>query len=178
MRAGLWEVLPDFRCRKPEFAEYLNINAAYDQQQRMGQLYWAISNGETVGYMTLAMGSAGEKRQADLRIDTYGPIPALVIARLATDERYERQGVGRYMISYAIGTARRMAMDTGCRAVLADSAPDAVRFYEKMGFSEFTNGSSSGPVGTRQESRRSTGTGADGEESLVKMYLDLGLREL
>ena len=178
VRAGLWEVPPDFQCRKPEYAEYLDVNAVYDQQQRMGQLYWAISNGETVGYMTLAMGSAGKKRQADLGIDTYGPIPVLVIARLATDERHERQGVGRYMTSYAIGIAKRMALDAGCRAVLANSDPDAVGFYKKMGFFKFTNGSTSGPVGTRHESHNFTGMRADGEEGLVKMYLDLGLREL
>ena len=67
----------DFRCKKPEFAEYLDANAAYDQQHKMGRTYWAVHRNRVVGYMTLAMGSAGKERQVDLSIDTHGPIPAL-----------------------------------------------------------------------------------------------------
>ena len=177
LRAGLWDETPDFRCRKPEFVEYLGIDSVYDQHQRMGQLYWATYDGESVGYMMLAMGHATNDRQTDLGIDTYGHIPALVIARLATDERHERQGVGRYMTSYAIDIAGRMALDVGCRAVLANSAPDAVGFYEKMGFDKFTvtPSSSSGELG--RESLRHADARAGVEDGLVQMYLDLGLRK-
>ena len=176
VRAGLWEVPPDFRCRKPEFAEYLDINAAYDQQQWMGQLYWAMHNGETVGYMMLAMGHAVKTRQADLGIDTYGNIPALVIARLATDERYERQGVGRYMTSYAIDIAGKLALDAGCRLILANSAPDAVGFYKKMGFGKFTARPPSGRDKPGHESFQHTDAEAGVGEGLVQMYLDVGVR--
>lgn len=133
VKAGLWEVPADFRCRKPEFAEYLDVDAAYDQQQRMGQMYWAIRNGEILGYMMLALGHAVEERQADLGIDTYGNLPALVITRLATDERHERQGIGRQMTSHAIEIAGRMALDAGCRIILANPDRDAAGFYKKNG---------------------------------------------
>ena len=176
VKAGLWEIPPNFRCRKPEFAEYLGVDAAYDQQQRMGQLYWATYNEEIVGYMMLALGHAMWERQSDLGIDTYGHIPALVITRLATDERYERQGVGGYMVSYAVDVAGRIALDAGCRVVLADSVPDAAGFYEKMGFRRFTVQSSFGPAGPGRESIRGTGAGTDAGEDLVHMYLDMGAR--
>ncbi len=107
VKASMWEVPRDFKCRKPEFAEYLNVAAPYDQQQRMGQMYWAVREDKIVGYMMLAMGHVGKRRQADLGIDTYGPVPALVITRLATDERHERSGIGRHMTSYAVGLAGR-----------------------------------------------------------------------
>ena len=32
----------DFRCKKPEFAEYLDASAAYDQQHRMGRTYRVV----------------------------------------------------------------------------------------------------------------------------------------
>ena len=38
-----WEVPSGFKCRKPMFAEYLNVNAQYDRRRRMGQAYWALS---------------------------------------------------------------------------------------------------------------------------------------
>ena len=177
VKAGLWDTPPDFRCRKPEFAEYLGVDAAYDQQQRMGQLYWATYNEEIVGYMMLALGHAMWELQSDLGIDTYGHIPALVITRLATDERYERQGVGGYMVSYAADVAGRIAPDVGCRVVLASSVPDAVEFYEKMGFSRFTVQESFDSARPGRESIHSTGAGADVEEELVHMYLDMGARD-
>lgn len=173
VRAGMWEVPGDFRCRKPEFAEYLNADAPYDQQQRMGQMYWAVREGKIVGYMMLAMGHVGKGRQADLGIDTYGPVPALVIARLATDERHERNGIGRRMIYYAVSLAGRMALDAGCRVVLANSDRDAVGFYERMGFIKFAASPSSGHGETVPKPR----SRADGEGDLVPMYLDLKPRE-
>lgn len=176
VKAGLLDIAPNFRCRKPEFAEYLGVDAAYDQQQRMGQLYWATCNEEIVGHMMLALGHAAWERQSDLGIDTYGHIPALVITRLATDERHERQGVGGYRVSYAVDVAGKIAPDAGCRVVLADSVPDAVGFYEKMGFRRFTIQSSFGPAGPGAESIQGTGGGADTGEDLVHMYLDRGTR--
>lgn len=175
VRAGLWDVPPDFRCRKPEFAEYLDVSAAYDQQQRMGRMYWAVHNDDVVGYMMLAMGSVGDERQAELGIDTYGQIPALAIARLATDERHERCGVGRYMASYAIKFARRMAPSVGCRIVLANSAPDAVGFYKKMGFVKFARRPPSGSGDPRNGASKRSVARANEENGLVLMYLDMGL---
>ena len=32
VKASMWEVPGDFKCSKPEFAEYLNVAAPYDQQ--------------------------------------------------------------------------------------------------------------------------------------------------
>ena len=173
VKADMWEVPGDFKCSKPEFAEYLDVTASYDQQERMGQTYWAVHKDRIVGYMMLAMGHVGKRRQADLGIDTYGPVPALVIARLATDERHERSGIGRRMTYYAVSLAGRMALDAGCRLVLADSDRDAVGFYEKMGFVRFSERPSSGHGGAAPEPR----SRADGGGGLVPMYLDLKPRE-
>ena len=106
-KAG-WQMPADFRCRKPEFAEYLGASAAYDQQQRMGQLYWAIHDGRVVGYMMLAMDSAGKEAQSLLGIDSYGNIPALLVVSLATDKRHERRGVATCLMSHATKIARRL----------------------------------------------------------------------
>lgn len=138
-------------------------------------MYWAVHDDNIVGYIMLAMGSAGEERQADLGIDTYGHIPALAIARLATDERYERRGIGRYMTSYAIKFARRMAMDVGCRVVLANSVPDAVEFYEKMGFAKFPNWTSSLHRRLQHDPSDHSDTEACEGNGLVMMYLDMGM---
>ena len=137
-------------------------------------MYWAVSGDTVVGYMTLAMGSAGMEKQEDLGIDTYGPVPGLTIARLATDKRYERRGVGRLMVSYACTLARIMASDSGCRVVLANSELDAVEFYEKMGFVKFKPRSPSAPSGFwHWLCRRMDSKGME-ENEYVPMYFDIG----
>ena len=177
IKPGTGDVPSDFRCKKPEFAEYLDASAAYDQEQRMGRMYWAILENK-VGYTVLAMDSVDTKRQVDLGIDTYGPIPALLIARLATDERYEMHGIGRYLISHALRLANKMSADTGYRIVLANSEPDVVGFYEATGFARFGNGRAHGPGEARHASGRGPNVAGEDDSKYVPMYMDLGLVEL
>ena len=55
-----------FKCRKPMFLECLSVNAQDDRQQGMGQAYWALSGDDVVGYMVVAMGSAGAEGRVGL----------------------------------------------------------------------------------------------------------------
>ena len=173
-----WHVPVDFRCRIVDFARYLDASSIYDRRVRMGRMYWTWYNDRIVGYMMLAMGHVGEEGQGDLGIDTYGMIPALTIAHLATDERHERQGVGSHMVHYAIGIARKLAKDVGCRVVLANSELDAVGFYKKMGFAKFT---SMLPLHTdclsRDSAEHQDGK-TDEARPLIPMYLDIGVDDI
>ena len=178
IRPGTGDVPGDFRCKKPEFAEYLNASAAYDQRQRMGRMHWAVCGNKVVGYTVLALGSMDKGWQVDLGIDTYGPIPALLIARLATDERYERQGIGRYLVSHAYRFATKLAENAGCRIVLANSEPDVVGFYESTGFTRFSDIQAPGPGTSRLASAGRSNAVEDGDPEYVPMYIDLGLDEL
>lgn len=175
VKAVGWEVPADFTCRIAEFAKYLDVNAAYDRRERMGRMYWAMHDERIVGYMMLAMGHVGRERQADLDMDTHGQVPALAITRLAVDKRHERNGVGRYMVSHAVDLAGKMALDAGCRLVLADSEPCAVGFYEKMGFTRFDTGPSlrAGGLGIPSPAQHGTRGECEGG-ALVTMYVDLG----
>ena len=111
-------------------------------------------------------------------IDTHGPIPAPVITRLATDERYERREIGRYAVSYAVRLARIMAMDAGCRIVLANSEPDAAGFYEAVGFARFGNDRACDPGPIRHGPVEETGADGRRDAEYVSMYIDMGLSEL
>ena len=144
-----------FECRKQDFTEYLKYNAVYDQQQRMGQLYLAMHKDRVVGYMMLAANRLDKDKQKKLGIDSYGHIPAMLISLLAVDKRYERQGIGRFMVQYAQNLATGVAADMGCRVVLVNSEPDVVGFYKKFKFVE---------IGL--------------EEDHVNMYFDLGTAPL
>jgi GNAT superfamily N-acetyltransferase len=62
------------------------------------------------------------------------PVPVLRLARLAVDERARGQGIGSLLLRSVIVLARRMAEEVGCAGVLVDAKPDAITFYEKLGF--------------------------------------------
>ena len=124
----------DFKCSKHEFEEYLQVTATYDQNAQMRQTYVFMYNGVIVGYVALAMSDVPAKEQKRLNIDTYGTVPALWISHLATHKQYERRGIGRNMILWAIKYARIMSKRIGCRVVLVNSQTDVVDFYKKNGF--------------------------------------------
>lgn len=62
------------------------------------------------------------------------PVPVLRLARLAVDVRAKRSGVGSLLVRSVLVLARQMADDVGCAGVLVDAKPEAVAFYEKLGF--------------------------------------------
>ena len=123
-----------FVCRNPEFTDCLETGAAYDMKARMGLTYLARHNKQVVGFMTLAMAHLDMSEQPTFGIDTYGNIPVLAITALATDSRYERRGVGRYMVNNAMVLAADISKQVACRALYLNSHPDAVGFYRKLKF--------------------------------------------
>jgi len=62
--------------------------------------------------------------------------PAFLIGMLGVCERYHRRGLGEHMVKYAIGQARALSVDVGCRFVTVDSDPtdEALGLYRKMDF--------------------------------------------
>lgn len=138
-------------------------------------MYWSLHDGKIVGCMMLAMGHVGKTQQAGLGIGAYGHLPALVIARLAADERHERNGAGRRMASFAISLATQMATDVGCRIVPANSEPDSVGFYKKMGFARFAPPSLlSSPCAPCPDPNARLDEEGDEGSTLVSMYVDMG----
>lgn len=67
----------------------------------------------------------------------YESLPAVKIARLAVDERYRGQGIGEELVALAIAIAVDViAPVIGCRFVVTDAKSQAVRFYERTGFTQ------------------------------------------
>jgi len=62
------------------------------------------------------------------------PAPVLSLARLATDERDRRRGIGGRLLAHVFVLAAKMADDLGCVGVVVDSKAGALSFYEKFGF--------------------------------------------
>ena len=116
--------LADFKCSKPQFSEYLRVNALHDQQQQIGQTWIFLYEKQIVGFVTIAMAHMKKAEHVDLQIDTFGNIPALLVGHIAVHEDYERQGVGRHMISWVISKGSELSATVGCRLVMLRKGRD------------------------------------------------------
>lgn len=127
-----------FRSGNPDLDRFFALYAAQNQfRHHIGTTYVAIDGaGAIVGFATVAAAEIeAEKLPAARRkrLPKY-PLPALRLARLAVDERAKGQGVGSVLLRAVLVLARQLADDIGCVGVVVDAKPEAVAFYEKLGF--------------------------------------------
>jgi GNAT superfamily N-acetyltransferase len=127
----------DFDCGSEPLNEYLKRFAWVSQQAGAARTYVASRGNRVVGYYTLAYGSV-EHEQAPPRVRkglARYPIPVIVLARLAVDRPYQRQGLGRGLLKDALLRALQAAGIAGLRAVLVHAKDEnAKEFYGKFGF--------------------------------------------
>ena len=53
---------------------------------------------------------------------------------MAVDKKYERKGVGRFLLLIAVGKALKISDEVGCRFITVDSKRESIEFYQKHGF--------------------------------------------
>lgn len=75
------------------------------------------------------------------RLARYPSVSALLIGRLAVDERRQGQGLGREVLLRALARATRLSEEIGVAAVVVDALDDATAgFYAKYGFAPLVDG--------------------------------------
>jgi GNAT superfamily N-acetyltransferase len=131
------------------FARYAGQNQF---RHHIGTTYVAVDDGgEIVGFATVA---ASELTTASLsetkrrRLPAY-PIPVLRLARLAVDEHAQGRGVAQTLLRAVFALAHKMATDVGCLGVVVDAKPEAVGFYQKLGFNPLE--ATAGQLGDRPQ---------------------------
>ena len=132
--------LADFACSKEQFAEYLKVQAHYDQEEQIGQTWVFKYSGKIVGFITIAMAHMKKSECEELAIDSFGNVPALLIGHLATHKDFERRGIGEHMVSWAITKAEDYSESIGCRLVMLNPESDVIGFYEKQKFVHVPHG--------------------------------------
>ena len=116
------------------FARYAGQNQF---RHHLGTTYVAIDPaGGIAGFATVAaseISPAAMPESKRKRLPGY-PLPVLRLARLAVDDRAKGQGVGRLLLQAVLGLGQKMSEELGCVGVVVDAKPEAVAFYEKLGF--------------------------------------------
>ncbi len=157
------DVRAGFASGEPSLDTFIERYAWQNQQRHhLGVTYVAVDDvtRRVVGYFTAAMAAIAPARMSDpIAPGRYAHVPALRIARLAVDRRFQGVGVGSELLYAALGLALAESERVGCAGVLVDALPQSVAFYDRFGLEPLT-----AVVGTSPARPRP-----------VMMYLGLGV---
>jgi GNAT superfamily N-acetyltransferase len=127
----------DFDCGREELNRYLVRYAWQNQQAGAAQTYVGIAGAAIMGYYTLAVGhvslqDAPERLSKGL---AKHPVPIMLLARLATDRRWQGLGAGKALLRDAMLRTLQAADIAGIRALAVHAKDEKARqFYEHFDF--------------------------------------------
>ena len=139
-----------FRNQEASLVEYLRRFALrHAEKDLLSRTYLAIDEEggalRIAGYLSLATVSVErasvEEIPALSKLPQF-PIPGVLLARLAVDERVQGQGLGRHLFEEALGLALELATagPVAFRLFVTDAInEDAVRFYERFGLARLSD---------------------------------------
>jgi GNAT superfamily N-acetyltransferase len=129
--------IQSFDCGRDELNRYLLRYAWQNQQAGAAQTYVGLAGDAVIGYYTLAVGHV-MREEAPERL-TKGlarhPVPIMLLARLAVDQRWQGEGVGKALLKDAMLRTLQAADIAGIRAFAVHAKhEDARNFYLKFDF--------------------------------------------
>lgn len=131
--------LETFSSTNEDLNDFLRNEAFRSQENLLSRTSLCFCRGGLIGFLTLVTDTIEVKLvDEDDGVDDYPyqRYPAIKIARLAVDKRYERRGVGRFLLLAAVGKVYQISKDIGCRYITLDSKRESMGFYERFGFKQ------------------------------------------
>jgi len=129
--------LEGFDCGKPSLNDWLLRHARQAQSSGSARTFVVTDDGRVAGYFSLTVGQVDTLEAPERLRKGMGlyPIPVVILARLAVDERDRGRGLGVGMLKDAIRRTFVIAEQAGIRALLTQPIDeDAARFYRRFGF--------------------------------------------
>jgi predicted N-acetyltransferase YhbS len=129
-----------FSCGKPDLDNWLKTQVRQQERINNTRTFLAVENSKVIGYYATTAYRLGLDEAAEM----YGtgrrayPIPAVLLARLAVDARYQGQGVGSRLLVHALGQVAEASRHIGFEVVVVHAIDkDVVTFYAQRGFIQF-----------------------------------------
>lgn len=116
--------------------DYLKENALRDLEYLYSSTHVVRYKDTVVGYFTLVNDTISPKfidEEIGIKYK-YSKLPAVKIARLATDKKYAGRGIGKIMMASIYGMVFDMIKSSGCRVITVDAKKNAQAFYERFEF--------------------------------------------
>lgn len=127
-----------FSCGQGDIDRFFEHYAGQNQfKLHLAVTYVAVMGKRIVGFATVSPSSLERARMPTARLrkrlPSY-PIPVLRLARLGVDVRAHGLGIGKALLQHVLRLAMEQRDRFGCASVVTDAKPDAVPFYERLGF--------------------------------------------
>jgi GNAT superfamily N-acetyltransferase len=126
-----------FDCGQELLNQWLRKHALQNQGAGAAQSYVGLMSGVVIGYYSLAVGqieyiNAPERLRKGL---ARHPVPIMLLARLAVDKNWQKNGVGRALLRDAVLRTLQAAEIAGIRALAVHAKDHAARrYYEQFDF--------------------------------------------
>ena len=126
-----------FDCGNALLNDWLKRRALANHSGGATRCYVVAHANAVVAYYAISAGAVtASQATGNIKRNMPDPIPVIVLARLAIDQRYQAKGLGRALLKDAVQRAIRVARDVGVRALLVHAIDAAAQaFYVKHGFS-------------------------------------------
>ena len=127
----------DFDCGEPLLNDFLQRQAGQLARKGYGKTYVALTGGNrtVIGFLTLSVGQLeAAYLSPHLKLPRY-PAPVMRIGRLAVSVTAQGQGVGQYLMAFALRLSLEFSRQAGLYAVVVEAKHAKARaFYETLGF--------------------------------------------
>jgi GNAT superfamily N-acetyltransferase len=131
--------LSTFSCGRSSLDDWLRRFALANQRNDSARTYVFARSEKVAGYYSLSAGSV-RMEEAPARIAkglARHPIGVILLARLAINLQEQGTGLGKLLLSDALGRCLAASDSIGARAVLVHAIDDAAAaFYKKFDFAE------------------------------------------
>lgn len=132
-------LLDEFMCGEASLDEWLKRRALANQQSGASRTFVvADQDARVYGYYAMAAGAVShQEATSGVRRNMPDPIPVMVLARLAVDQRAQGAKLGAALLQDAVSRAVVVSHNAGVRALLVHALDEhAKQFYEHYGFQE------------------------------------------
>ncbi|MGL5077683.1 MAG: GNAT family N-acetyltransferase [Waterburya sp.] len=129
-------MLENFDCGEASLNDWLKKRAIKNDRSDASRTYVVCYDNRIVAYYSLHLGCIQHfEAVSKIKRNMPGPIPAIVLGRLAVDVNHQGKGLGRALIKDMFLRAIQVSDLAGTKAVLVKALNDkATDFYQSFGF--------------------------------------------
>jgi GNAT superfamily N-acetyltransferase len=128
-----------FACGVEALDDFLRTKAcqAQDKGDSATRVLVEAGKAEIIGFVTLATLDLPTVNlpERGRKITNRASIQVMVLARMGVDVRYQKRGLGDFLVKYALRRGFELWDTVGCHAMIVDAKNDGLKaFYSKYGF--------------------------------------------
>ena len=126
-----------FSCGESALDEWLRRRALPNQTTGASRTFVVVDDSnQVVAYYAMAAGAVSHQEASGrIRRNMPDPVPVMVLARLAVDQRYQGHKLGAAMLQDAVRRTLAVSQTAGVRALLVHALNESARqFYLHYGF--------------------------------------------